>query len=392
MINVLLISPRLPISDRRYSGENAYTDTLLNHPPRGVRYIHYEDLLANGEVRKIRWLYRIGPRLQRVGLLPPDTWIEYLTSKYVPDVVHVHGFSAAIRFENGNRQPALVLSTSTGSYSDLKYYLQWPRRRIRRSRWAKRQYLRTVGAYDTSLNPESAAYVLVWSEFARQMHLDEGFVREHQIRVVPPGLPWRGRKPSMKLERTGVTFLFVGREFERKNGPMVLQAFSRIQPKYPDARLIVIGMTEAGKKINEPGVTHYQFLPRQEVMNRIYPQADIAVLPSKAEGFGLVLLEAMSHGLPAIGVNAWAMTEIIEDGVNGFLVSQGNVNDLAEVMKQCVSPPGILEKLQLGAKNAFDTKFDISIHNARIRSIYDSSLDGSTLTQHGVGPHAVALS
>ena len=370
-IEVLLISPRLPPDDNRYCGDNAYTDTLLQYPPPGVRYYHYEDLMATGQVRKIKWLYRIGPRLVRWGILPPDLWAEYLVSDFVPDILHIYGFSAVVRFPKSAKPIPIVLGAGTGSYSDLKYYLGWPEKRIRRARWFKRQYLRLIGAHDSSLRPERAARVLVWSEFSKRMHLEEGYVRPDQIEVLYPGLPWRGDERMKHNGQKETTFLFIGSDFERKNGHLVLEAFRQIRTRYPKTHLILVGRPADGKRIVEPSVTHYLFLPRQELLEGIYPQADVLVLPSRAEGFGLVLLEAMSFGMPVIGVDGWAMPEIIRHGMNGWLVSQPSVDALVGYMQQCAESPELLIRMGKQCKKLFDERFSIERHNETLRQIYD---------------------
>lgn len=374
MINVLLVSPRLPPSDPRFGGDYAYTETLLKYPPPGVRYYHYEDLIASGQVRKHLWLHRIGYRLWLWGILAPDLWAEYIVSDFVPDILHIVSFSAVVRFPRNTPPVPTILSMSVGSYSDLRYYLGWPEERVRRARWRKRQYLRLIDAHDSSLRPEKAARVLVWSEFSKRMHLEEGYVRPDQIEVLYPSLPWRGDAPKKHAYEGGVTFLFVGRDFERKNGPLVLEAFRRVRAQHPEARLIVVSRPADGKPIVEPGVTHYLFLPRQELLDRIYPQADVLVLPSRAEGFGLAILEAMSVGLPAIVVDAWAMPEIISDGVNGFLIRRNSFTELVDHMQQMAAQPELVYRMQECSLETFQQRFSIHSHNRQLHAVYASTL------------------
>jgi len=373
LINVLLVSPRLSPTDHRYAGDNAYTDTLLQNPPPGVRYHHYEDLMTAGQVRKMKWLYRIGPRLRQWGILPPDLWAEYLVSDFVPDILHIIGFSAVVRFKTAKQVP-IVLGTSTGSYSDLKYYLGWPDSRIWRARWLKRQYLRIIDAHDSSQRPEKAARVLVWSEFSKRLHLEEGYVRPDQIEVLYPGLPWRGNVRQEHCSSERVTFLFVGGNFERKNGRLVLEAFRQVHAEHPNVRLILVGRPVDRKRIVEPDITHHLFLPRQELLERIYPQADVLVLPSKAEGFGLVLLEAMACNLALIGVDAYAMPEIIQHGRNGFLIRPDSLEDLVEHMRRFAAQPDLLRRIRWESKRIFDERFSVDVHNRRLRAIYDRIL------------------
>lgn len=374
MINVLLVSPRLPAFDTRYCGDHAYTDTLLQYPPPGIRYHHYQDLIESGQARRIKWLYRIGPRLARWGILPPDMWAEYITSDYVPDILHVYGFSAVVRFPKSVTQVPTLLGAGAGSYSDLKYYLGWSQESIHRGRWMKRQYLRLIDAHDSSLRPENAKRVLVWSQFSRRMHLDEDYVRPEQIAVLYPGLPIRKHRAITNGRLREITYLFIGKDFKRKNGQLVLEAFRRVRSVHPRAKLILVGLPPDGEIIREAGVIHLHFIQRDELLERVYPSADVLVLPSQSEGFGLVLLEAMSFGMPVIGINGWAMPEIIDHGVTGLLTPLNSVHDLARNMMRFIKAPNDLEAMAKNARAQFKKRFSIEEHNSHLRKKYDECL------------------
>jgi glycosyltransferase involved in cell wall biosynthesis len=370
VIDVLLVSPRLRSSDPRYGGDHAYTDVLLAHPPPAVRFHHYEDALAAGRMRRIPWLYRIGPRLARWGLLPPDLWAEYLEADFVPDVVHVVSFSAVVRLP----APApLVIGTSTGSTSDLCLYRGWSERRARRRRRAKRLYLRLIGAHDSSLRPELAARVLVWSEFARRLHLEEGYVHPERIQVLRPGLPPGDEGGAAGEAREGVTLLFVGRDFERKNGPLLLEAFRNVRARHPALRLIVVGEGGRGQPLAEEGVVQYPSLRREELLTRVYPRADALVLPSRAEGFGFVLLEALSHGIPVIAPRAFAIPEIVTDGRSGILLDPAALaTELRACLERVASEPETLRSMRPSCRADFAERFTITRHNGGLGAVYDA--------------------
>jgi len=373
MMKVLLVSPRLPPGNSHYCGDYAYTDLLLSYPPPGVTYYHYEDLVANKRAKRSRFWQATSYYLTKCGFLPPDMWVESLISDFVPDIVHIYGFSARVSFPQAPRYPPVIIGAGTGSYSDLKYYHSWPARRIQRARKLKRWYLQTMNAHDSSLRPEKAAHILVWSDFSRQMHLQEGYVRPEKITVLPPGLPSSGQV-SCKAERDAISFLFVGRDFERKNGPLVLEAFRRIHAEYPHTRLLLIGQPADGHIINESGVIHRDFVPRDELLRDIYPQADVLLLPSKAEGFGLVIVEAMAMGLPAIAVDAWAMLEIIQHGANGFLIQPDSLDDLVSAMRRLVMDSALLQAMKAKSLSVFKEHFSVDAHNQKLKTIYDQVL------------------
>lgn len=374
LINVLLISPKMPQSDPRFGGDHAYTEMLLTHPPEGVRYFFYEDLIAGGEIRTHRVLNALVPRLVQYGVLPPDVWAVFLVSNFVPDLIHVYGFSAHIAFPKRCGSPIpLILSQGTGGASDLLYYLGWNEDRARRARRVEALVLKLLRIYNSSLNPGHASRILVWSEFSRQMHLWDDITRPEQMEILRPGLVDPGISRVRSGQR-GITFLFIGRDFARKNGHLVLEAFRRVRASNPHAYLHIIGNPPGNTMIVEDGIVHERFVTRRELYARVYPQADVLVLPSRAEGFGLVLLEAMSFGMPVIGIDAWAMPEVVNDEENGFLIPPNSVTALADRMSGLVNDADLLATMGQNSKRVFLERFSIDRHNRRLREIYLESL------------------
>lgn len=82
-----------------------------------------------------------------------------------------------------------------------------------------------------------------------------------------------------------------------------------------------------------------------EDKERFYEQSDVFVFPTLNETFGLVLCEAMQHGLPCIGTSEGAIPDIIENGKTGFIISPGDAIDLANKMSYFCAHPEMLEKM-----------------------------------------------
>jgi len=80
-------------------------------------------------------------------------------------------------------------------------------------------------------------------------------------------------------------------------------------------------------------------------------QSDIFILPSREEGFGLVLLEAMDCSLPVIGSTVGGIPEIIKDGYNGYLFKKNDPNDLEGKLKKLIENPAIREELAVNSRN-----------------------------------------
>lgn len=80
---------------------------------------------------------------------------------------------------------------------------------------------------------------------------------------------------------------------------------------------------------------------------RLYQKADVFVFPSLWEGYGIVLAEAMSHGLPIIATNISAIPEIVTDGVNGILVPPKNTTQLLQAMNTLINDKQLRNKMSI---------------------------------------------
>jgi len=172
--------------------------------------------------------------------------------------------------------------------------------------------------------------------FTMSHRLRSSFIRDFQLpgeRLLTvhcgPNVP-TGRIPPPPRPRPELppTILFVGREFHRKGGEMMLEAFREVRRRIPSARLRMVGGRPdpvGGTQIPE-GVEFTGYLDRdtpegRRAMEAAYRTATAFCLPTRYEPFGTAFVEAMLYGLPCVGPNAWSLPEIIHDGVTGRLIT-----------------------------------------------------------------------
>ena len=122
----------------------------------------------------------------------------------------------------------------------------------------------------------------------------------------------------------GCRFLFVGTQFEIKGGAALVRAFRRVYEAVPTVRLdMVTHLPPAfSREVADcPGITvHEARFSRQEIWDRFMRQADVLVHPTYVESFGMVVLEALAHGLAIVATDVYAINEMVHDGVNGALL------------------------------------------------------------------------
>jgi alpha-maltose-1-phosphate synthase len=189
------------------------------------------------------------------------------------------------------------------------------------------------GERDELLNLErsmyrEAAHLFVMGKPARDSLRAEYGVDESQISVVGGGLPYDD-PPTPQQLTDEPSIVFIGRDFERKGGRVLLEAFDLVQERVPGATLRIVG---AARDFGLPGVTGYGKIGDRRELTNLYRRARAFCLPSLYEPYGLVLIEAMAHGIPCIGSAVQSIPEILDEGRAGLLVSPGDAGELAEAL------------------------------------------------------------
>lgn len=141
-------------------------------------------------------------------------------------------------------------------------------------------------------------------------------------------------KPGYDAERyAAARILFVGFNWERKGGPLLLEAFRIVRDKIPHATLHVVGPPK--RPTDEAGVRWTPPINKGTQRGRlrleqIFAEASVFCMPSMCETWGLVYVEAQQMGTPIVGFREWAVPDIIEEGATGMFSSERTAESLAE--------------------------------------------------------------
>jgi glycosyltransferase involved in cell wall biosynthesis len=158
--------------------------------------------------------------------------------------------------------------------------------------------------------------------------------------------------------------LFLGNVIYRKGLHTLLDAVSNQQIAF---RVDVVGgltaepeyAQEMRKQVKNYGlssvVTFHGPLDNEPLI-KIYRQAHIIVVPSSYEGFGIVYLEGMGFGLPAIGTSAGAAGEIITHGEDGYLIQPDDAMSLEKILNELATNRELLLKLSLNAVQRYKSQ------------------------------------
>lgn len=190
---------------------------------------------------------------------------------------------------------------------------------------------------------EGATLIFTICEQLRRSFIDDFGIPAERVHTIHAGpnfdtsrIPPRSAQPEDKPP----TVLFVGRQFARKGGDVLVKAFQTVRRTLPKAELLIIGPSAID--VNEPGLRLLGFVDKNTpegwaTLVSAYQSADVFCLPTRFEPFGIVFLEAMYFGLPCVGTDAWAVPEMVTHGETGFTVPVDDADALAERLLQLLT-------------------------------------------------------
>jgi glycosyltransferase involved in cell wall biosynthesis len=362
MIDCLLIGPP------QEGGEGVYVRELFENPPDGVSYclsqtFHSGNARARCNVAEEVMLNRLVYPLLRYSF-----GFRALTLNGDVDLVHVHSHPTKI---HSKRRVPIVMSAGSSHYINVRDYEKWGERKIRRRYHLARTIYRPLGIHDELLNADRVARIYTFSNWAREIYLRHGLPGE-RVDVIAPGFDVPPL-PERKAEREQVNFLFIGREFARKGGPLVVEAFARLRETHKHVSLTLI-TRDAERVKSVAGVTVHPFMNRARLYGEIYPAADVFVMPTEAEGWGFTNAEAMSFALPVISTRISAIPEIVEHGVTGLLVEPGDGEALWRAMRQCADSAELREALGRRGRERFIANFSRDVFRGKLLDFYMAAM------------------
>ncbi|MBO0729488.1 MAG: glycosyltransferase family 4 protein [Acidimicrobiaceae bacterium] len=195
-----------------------------------------------------------------------------------------------------------------------------------------------------------------WSEWcARSMREDYGIPAE-RIRVLPPGVdldlwrPSRAPVPGKSLPRG----IFVGVDFERKGGDLLLEVFRR---RFRGR--LELDLVTRGDVPEEPGVRVHTGLGRNDPrLLELYRSADLFVLPTRADCFPVSALEGLACGLPVILGRTGGTSEVLEEGVQGYYAEPGDGEALAAALEGMISRPSLRQQMGEAGRSLAERRYD----------------------------------
>jgi glycosyltransferase involved in cell wall biosynthesis len=212
---------------------------------------------------------------------------------------------------------------------------------------------------------QGAVHCLPWSSWAgASLEKDYG-VSPEQITVLPPGVDLTAWTPQYELHDGPLRILFVGGDFYRKGGGLLREAFAHLPAGTAELHLVTRERLAGGENI----YVYNDMQPNSDPLIALYQQADIFVLPTQAEAFGIAAVEASGMGLPVLGTAVGGLIDVVADNETGFLLPPGDVHALVERLRLLAAEPERRVQMGKAARARVEERFDARKNAARLAQL-----------------------
>lgn len=219
----------------------------------------------------------------------------------------------------------------------------------------------------------AARTLVTWSAWAKQSLIDDYGIAADKIVVIPPGVnPSEWTSPGiLKEHTTQIKILFVGGDLERKGGQLLLEAFRALRSPGVELHLVT-----RERRTPEPGLfIHNDIQPNSAELKKLYHEADIFCLPTKADCLPMVLSEAGAAGLPVVSTQMAAIPEIVKDGETGYLVPVDDIEALTAALRRLIDNPELRHKLGQRAIEVVSSEFNARKNAQKLVGLLKQTVD-----------------
>jgi glycosyltransferase involved in cell wall biosynthesis len=268
------------------------------------------------------------------------------------DAVLVHGFTAYCMLSLRRRRrgrPLLVINQDMVPFKDQRVLTDYGERA--RNRWIYRvRHAVQCWFY------RRADLVIPWTEWARQALVADCGVSDDKIVVNHTGVDLEVWPATPLVPKPLPGILFVGADFERKGGPLLLEVFEQLL--VGRATLDIVSRN-APSDVPHGVTVHSRLSHVDGSIQEAFSRADLFALPTTADITPWVVLEAMASGRAVVSTTVGSIPELIDEGLSGFLVPPNDGAALADRLVRCVEmPASALSKMGARGRAIVEQRFN----------------------------------
>ncbi len=208
------------------------------------------------------------------------------------------------------------------------------------------------------------------TDWAARSAIEDYGADPEKVHIVPYGanLAYVPARSEALAARPGPMrrIIFVGVDWAMKGGEITLAAVRDIRTRGLDVELTVVGCSPPAP-VTDAGVTFVPFLDKNDPaqaarLSELYLAADLLILPTRCECYGIVFCEAAAHGVPSIATATGGVPDVVQEGITGHtLPHEAGGSDYADVIEGILNDPNQLMALRRSSRDDFEHRLNWDI-------------------------------
>lgn len=190
---------------------------------------------------------------------------------------------------------------------------------------------------------------------------------------------WQAPPKQARVNGERLKLLFVGGDFERKGGLLLLEIFDA---HFRDVAELHVVSKQAPAGVPQNVHVHTDFEPNDARLRQLYAEVDAMVVPSTADIIPWAFLEAMAMRLPVIATRVGATTEVVRDGETGYAVPIGDAQALRTAIRRLVDDPALVRRLGDRGREIIDEHYDAAKNVPAILQMMKDAVDSAGRPRH----------
>ncbi len=207
---------------------------------------------------------------------------------------------------------------------------------------------------------ERAAGFVAWSNWTKASYVEDYGCPDSSVAVIPPGIDLTDFVPGDRAHEIP-RILFVGGDFKRKGGDLLLEVFRARLRGHATLVLVTRDLVP-----DEPGVTVYRNVSANSLkLRELYATCDVFALPTRADCYSLVCMEALAAGMPLVTTRVGGLSDMVKEGETGHVVARDDAAALGDALEALVVDRAMRNRMAKSCRAEAERRFDART-NARL--------------------------
>jgi glycosyltransferase involved in cell wall biosynthesis len=329
------------------------------------------DNLQNSALAIFNWSVNC---MRRAGLLYAEPYRYFKVKEGCYDVIHMHAMHA--RFL---RLPCpLVVSNAIPHAFLYRYARAWSDSRVRFSEAAEGLFARLFRVNQVSCYLPQVHTLICFTDWLAQWYAEKRISTKTKTAVVPIYLD-DNQPTQMRRKNAPARIGFVAKDFDAKGGKLLLEAFELVKKTVADAELFIVGSEPqlSADICAARNITWIPFVDRAELLGDMMPSFTVFAYPTQFDGMPLVVLEALSLGIPVIVSDFAAMPEIV--GSAGVVTTGDDSQALCQRILELFDARA-RDQLSQRSQERYASTFSHAAVTPALRRVYEDALAQRTVS------------